>query len=219
MDELHVGHKPQPDNSKGSRDSCQSIEALLDAARKQPEALDALFGRYRTYFRVRLRGDARLKRFRAKLDSSDVLQTAMVDAFVSFPKFRGTTEREFSAWLSRIVVTTIIDAKRKFFAEARDIGREVPLGELMDGASLEFQVAANQSGPVSRVIRGDSAIMLAEAIEALPPAQAEAITLRHLQQMPIMEIAGTMDKSVSAVGGYLRRGMKALRQSLPNLLQ
>ena len=45
-------------------------------------------------------------------DAEDIYQEAMINAFVSLPKFR--LQSQFSTWLYRIFVNTALSSRRKF---------------------------------------------------------------------------------------------------------
>jgi RNA polymerase sigma-70 factor (ECF subfamily) len=55
---------------------------------------------------------------------------------------------------------------------------------------------------------------MAALLVSLPDAQQEAIRLRHLEGMPVAEIAARMDRSLPSVAGLLKRGLQTLRQKL-----
>ena len=57
-------------------------------------------------------------------------------------------------------------------------------------------------------------VRLADAMEALPEDQRRTIELKHLQGLPLVEVARQMNRSVPAVAGLLFRGMRALRTDL-----
>jgi RNA polymerase sigma-70 factor (ECF subfamily) len=55
---------------------------------------------------------------------------------------------------------------------------------------------------------------MAEGLIGLPDDQRTALELRHLQGLPIAEVAREMGRSTAAVGSLLYRGLKALRDFL-----
>ena len=63
-------------------------------------------------------------RLRAKVDASDVVQQAILQAHECRAQFRGTTEGEWLAWLRAILANALAAATRRFDTQARDRSRE-----------------------------------------------------------------------------------------------
>jgi RNA polymerase sigma-70 factor (ECF subfamily) len=62
--------------------------------------------------------------------------------------------------------------------------------------------------------REEELIRLAGALANLPLDQRTAVELRQLQGLSVDEISQRMERTPSAVGGLLRRGMARLRELL-----
>jgi RNA polymerase sigma-70 factor, ECF subfamily len=170
---------------------------------------------YRDYLRLL----ARLQlspRLRAKLDASDVVQDALLQAHAGRGQFRGRTEAEWLAWLRAILANALAAAARRFGAAGRDLSRERSLeAELeMSAARLGGLLAADQSSPSERAGRGEEFVRLARALARLPADQQRAVELHHLKGLPLAEVAARMGRSRAAVVGLLFRGLKALRALL-----
>jgi RNA polymerase sigma-70 factor (ECF subfamily) len=52
---------------------------------------------------------------------------------------------------------------------------------------------------------------MAEALDSLPEAQREALTLHYLQGWSLDDIGRQLGRSPSAVAGLIKRGLKQLR--------
>jgi RNA polymerase sigma-70 factor (ECF subfamily) len=156
------------------------------------------------------------RRLNGKLDATDVVQQALLQAHQSRSQFRGTTEAEWLAWLRVILANTLRATARRFATEARDLARERSLEADVELSSsrLEGLLAADQSSPSERVSRGEDLLRLAQALARLPEDQRRVVELHHLQGLPIAEVAMSMDRTGPAVVGLLFRGLKRLRELL-----
>jgi RNA polymerase sigma-70 factor (ECF subfamily) len=170
---------------------------------------------YRDYLRLL----ARLQlgpRLQAKLDASDVVQQALLHAHEFRSQFRGTTEAERLAWLRAILANALAAAARQFDAAARQLNRERSLDAELELSSsrLERLLAADQTSPSERAVRGEELVRLARALAALPEDQRRVVELHHLKGLPVADVARQMGRSRPAVVGLLFRGLKKLRELL-----
>jgi RNA polymerase sigma-70 factor (ECF subfamily) len=51
-------------------------------------------------------------------------------------------------------------------------------------------------------------------IQSLPEMQSEAVRLRHLEGLPVEEIAERLDRSAAATAGLIKRGLQKLREKM-----
>src|SRR5262245_60733422 len=75
------------------------------------------------------------QRLRGKLDSSDIVQQALLQAHQSRDQFRGQTEAERVAWLRQILARCLANALRDYTRGKRDVGRERPVEEALNESS------------------------------------------------------------------------------------
>jgi RNA polymerase sigma-70 factor, ECF subfamily len=171
--------------------------------------------RYRPYLELlaRLQFD---RRFQAKLDTSDIVQQTMLQAYRGLPEHRGGNSGQLAAWLRQILARTMTHVVRDLQRDKRDIRKEQRLQVGIDQSSvrLENWLAAEQPTPSDHVQRNELLLELAAAMEKLPNDQREAIELHYWQGWKLAEIATQLDRSVPAVGGLLQRGLKNLRAVL-----
>jgi RNA polymerase sigma-70 factor (ECF subfamily) len=159
---------------------------------------------------ARARLDGRL---RSKLDPADLVQQTMTRALERREQFRGASDEQRAAWLRTLLAHVMVDALRK---HARPDGAERSLEAALEQSSarLEALLAADQTSPSGRVEKHERLVRLADAMEALPEDQRRSIELKHLQGLPLVDVARQMNRSVPAVAGLLQRGMRTLRIDL-----
>lgn len=155
-------------------------------------------------------------RLQAKLDASDIVQQAILQAHAARDQYRGATEAEWLGWLRAILANALASSARKYTAEARDLGRERSLEVALDLSSsrLACLLSADQTSPSERAVRAEEILNLAHAMSALPEDQRQVIELHHLKGLPVAEVAEMLGKSRPSVAGLLFRALKALRNHL-----
>ena len=198
------------------QNSGQSIENLIaDAKAGDRQALELLLTQYRPYLRILAEQEIG-PALQRRIDGSDVAQQTCIEAVVAFPKFLGSTEPQFTAWVKTILNHNVINLIRDNKAGRRDVGREKELGRGGDNsATLNwYEPAGQDSSPSERAIRGEAALELAQAVETLPDDQRRAVQLRYLEARSLDEIGRELNRSQSAVAGLLHRGLMALRSKV-----
>jgi RNA polymerase sigma-70 factor (ECF subfamily) len=158
-------------------------------------------------------------RARAKIDASDVVQETLLEAHRKRGQFRGAGDGTLAAWLRQMLAFSIADAHRALGRAKRDITRERSLEAALNDSSsrLENLLAAPHSSPSQRASRQEQLVRLADALAQLPEDQRQAVVRKHLQGETVAAIAHDMNRTETAVGGLLRRGMARLRELLKEL--
>jgi RNA polymerase sigma-70 factor (ECF subfamily) len=153
------------------------------------------------------------RRWRTKVDPSDIVQQSLLEAHQDRATLRGRTDAEMAAWLRTILARNLLNTARDLTAQKRDIRRERSLAQQMEHSSqrLEKFLAAEQSTPSQQVLRGEQIARLAAALAELPDDQRTAVVLKHFHDRPLADIAAEMDRTTMAVAGLLKRGLKKLR--------
>jgi RNA polymerase sigma-70 factor, ECF subfamily len=190
---------------------------LLRRARAGDEdARGRLLEAYRSYLtllaRVQLGRD-----LRGKVDPSDLVQEAFMEAHRDFGQFQGQTEAELLAWLRRMLATGLADQVRRYRGtRRRDPRLERQLAADLERSSqaLERGLAAPDSSPSARAERREEARRLAEAMERLPADYRDVLLLRHFQGLTFPEIARRLDKTLDVVKNVWLRGLARLRRTL-----
>jgi RNA polymerase sigma-70 factor, ECF subfamily len=171
--------------------------------------------RYRGYLVMLARLNHRTV-LRGKVDPSDVVQAALLQAFDMREQFRGRTEAEYLAWLRVILVRCLAESVRQFTRKRRDVTleRSLSAGVRDSDSRIATWLTAAGSSPSYRVARADEMVALAEALAELPADQRSAIEWHHLAGLSLAETADRLGRTREAVAGLLYRGLQKLRRRL-----
>jgi RNA polymerase sigma-70 factor (ECF subfamily) len=189
---------------------------LRDARAGDPAALGLLLEKYRGYLGIlaRVQIDRRLQ---GKADPADLVQETFLDAHRSFPRFRGSSERELAGWLREILAANLADLVRRFLGTGRrDVRLERELaGELEQSSrALDPGLAARQSTPSQQAARREQDVLLADALGRLPDAYREVLILHHLEGLPHPEVARRLGRTVDSVKNLWARALGRLRRDV-----
>jgi RNA polymerase sigma-70 factor (ECF subfamily) len=91
----------------------------------------------------------------------------------------------------------------------RNTARETPVDEFAEEPSIP-----DREQPLDRLLDGELAIKVKEAVSSLPPLQREALVLFEYEGLALSEIAGILDTDVGAVKARLHRARERLRTTL-----
>jgi RNA polymerase sigma-70 factor (ECF subfamily) len=163
---------------------------------------------------VQLRFDPRLA---ARLDPSDVVQEAHVEAHKRLPAYAQRRDIPFYPWLRAIAWDKLIEMTRRHVAaQRRSVRREASQLDLSGDSQmiLAHRLAAATSTPSEHVIRREVRARLQQAIAQLPPRDHEVIVLRHLEELSFPETAAVLSLSESAVYSRYRRAIERLHRLL-----
>lgn len=137
-------------------------------------------------------------------DTQDLCQEAFLRVHQYLHQYR--SESALKSWIAQVAYSV---AKRHLER------KRIPLAEpsTEDGSSILDQVS-DDFDIESASIETQSAAHLHAAIEALPPQQRTILTLYHLEEMPIGEIAGITGLAEGTIKSHLFRCRKQLRDAL-----
>jgi RNA polymerase sigma-70 factor (ECF subfamily) len=192
----------------------EDLDLLVDTARRGDEqALAVLFERYRARLTklILVRMDARVQ---ARIDVSDVLQDAFVEAARKLPEYGKEAKIPFFLWLRMIAGERLIQLHRMHLGAAkRDAQRQVSLhGGLMPEASSMFlasQLAGQFTSADRNLIRAEIQQKLQDALDRMDPGDREVIAMRHFEELTTDEIAIVLQLTRS---GVLKRYTRAIRR-------
>ena len=181
----------------------QSVSQLIEEARRgDADCRDRLFGLCRSYLALVARSQVE-SWLRVKVDASDLVQETMLEAYRDFARFDGRTEKEWLAWLRRILAHNAADFVRRYRGTAKRQARREVRVPRPQGEARSATAPPSRPRRVPRPARSSSSSTWNSASTAtlaqLPPDYQEVIVLRNLQRLPFNEVAERMGRSRPAV--------------------
>jgi RNA polymerase sigma-70 factor (ECF subfamily) len=202
-------------------DKSEATHLIEQALRGDQRALGELLGRDRERLRrmVALRLDRRLQ---GRVDPSDVIQEACLDAARRLPEYHKNPTMPFFLWLRFLTGQRLHDEHRKHLgAAARDAGREISLyrGSLpgTTSAALAAHLLGRLTTPSQAALRAERKIRLQEALNGLDPIDREVLALRHFEELSNGETAAVLGLDKSAASKRYARALVRLREILAAL--
>jgi RNA polymerase sigma-70 factor (ECF subfamily) len=152
-------------------------------------------------------------RLRAKGGASDLVQETFLEAQRDFGGFRGTSEAELLAWLSRLLLNNVSNFARHYRGtDKRDIGREVVLQPAESSGGGGHDPAADTPSPSGLAMENEQAAALQRALARLPEEYRQAVVLRYQEGRSFEEIGRLLNRSPDAARKLWTRAMERLRQ-------
>ncbi len=131
--------------------------------------------------------------------AQDATQETFLRAWQHLPDYRH--QGTLRSWLYRIAVNAALDMLR------RDT-------KLASGHLDDLPLADENPGPEAALVANERAVLVQQAVNALPPASRTVLVLREYQRMSYQEIAATLDIPVGTVMSRLNYARSQLRARL-----
>jgi RNA polymerase sigma-70 factor (ECF subfamily) len=204
-----------------SGNSSETDRLLEDAAQGDKEKWGALLAQHRERLRrmVALRLDRRLQ---GRIDASDVVQEAYLNASTRMPEYLKQPTMPFFLWLRFLTSQKLQELHRHHLgAQVRDAAREVCLyqGSLPEtsSAALAAQLLGHLTQPSQAAIRAEMKIRLQDALNSMETLDREVLALRHFEHLSNAETAQTLGIRESAASKRYIRALKKLKVILASL--
>ncbi len=186
---------------------------LLDRARHgDAGAFDRLFGRHREGLRrvVARRLDRSL---RGRLDPSDVVQEAQMEALKRLSDYLGRRPMPFRDWLFRTAVQRLFKLRRHALAARRDVGREqsLPASGSTPGARPRL---GHGTTPSQQLAERERSARLTRLLKKLSDADRTILELRVIEDLPYEEVGRRLEIEPAAARKRYGRALLRLRSLL-----
>ena len=192
-----------------------ATESLLRRARAgDGAAFEALLREHGDRLRRTARGQLPAA-LRGRLDDSDLVQEALVDAVTHLDQFEERGEGSFRRWLATLLRNRLLMAIQHYLGrKKRDAGREQRLAASSSSRSGGLKLASTRSSPSVAAIRAERKGALEEALARLAPDHAQVLRLVRLEEKSLVDAAAEMGRTENAVKKLLARALLALRAEL-----
>lgn len=136
-------------------------------------------------------------------DREEACQDVFLRVFRGLAGFRG--EVPLAAWIARIAHHTAVNRlKRRRLPIAAPAGDQEPLAG----------IAATQPDPLAHMQSGEVRALVRQKLTELSPTERTVLTLYHLQEMPVREIALALEMPAGTVKSHLFRARRHLKERL-----
>ena len=193
-------------------------QVLLDLARGGDQAaFEELFQRHRGKLlrAIALRMDRRVA---ARVDASDVLQDAYLEAFKRLPAYLHQQGMPFYLWLYWIAREKVLGLHRRHLgAQKRAVTYEAPLLPADSSAEFVSVIAGRGPSPSQELAKAELAEKLRLALGQLDEDERELIVWRHFEQLSARDTAHLLQITEAAASKRYIRAVERLRAILVDL--
>ena len=176
-------------------------------------AVEELLARHRGRLRkmVAARIDPRLS---ARVDPSDVVQEALVEASRKLPNFAAQRPIPFYPGLRQIAWERLVHLQRRHVeTQKRSVQREMQCDwGLSAGSALQLadRFVSENSGPTDRLLRRELQDRVRAAMTRLGGNDLEVLSLWYLEQLSVGDIAAILQLTEAGVKSRHRRAIERL---------
>jgi RNA polymerase sigma-70 factor (ECF subfamily) len=140
-------------------------------------------------------------------DAEDVVQTTFLRAYQQLSRFEARAD--FRTWLHRITVNCSIDLIRS--RRHRELGQDP---QDLETDSAQSDGHASVPGPERLALSGEIRDRVAAGMAQLSASERLAFTLRHVEGLPIREVALAMGLKTEAAKNSIFRAVRKMRVAL-----
>jgi RNA polymerase sigma-70 factor (ECF subfamily) len=194
-------------------------QELMTAARGgDADAAGRLLERHRESLRRMI--DLRLdRRIRQRVDASDIVQDAMVEANRRLQAYLADPVIPFHLWIRQIAKDRVIDAHRRHRASGKrsvDRERQPIIAANLDHSTMEFvqQLCDPELTPAAAATMQELQRRFDAALEVMDEQDREVVIMRHFENLSNQDVARTLGLSEPAASMRHLRAIRKLRQML-----
>lgn len=183
---------------------------MLRVKRGDRAAFTELVGKYQQHVMNFI-----FRTLRDEAEAEDLAQNVFVQVWKSRARYQRTAK--FSTWLFTIARNLCLNELRRRSRHPAESIEETHM-EHEDQPRQQFEDKSHIGAP-DRLLHGELAQKIEEALAELPENQRTAILLCRQEELSYEEIAQVLDCSLSATKSLIHRGREALKEKLKPYLQ
>ena len=144
-------------------------------------------------------------------DAEEAAQEAFFRAYRKLSTFRH--DSSFSTWINRIAMNTALNLVERRTRDVAHTAHRLDAAPIHDGTA-PLQLPDHAAGPERTLLAAETAHRRQAAMAALTPMERTAFTLRHMEDMPIAEIAEALRVPANSAKQAVFRAVSKLRSAL-----
>jgi RNA polymerase sigma-70 factor (ECF subfamily) len=161
-------------------------------------------------------------RLRGRVDATDVVQEAFVEASAHRADYFGGPPIPLILWLRGVVNNTLLEVCRHHLGtRMRDVKRELPIdvppAPQDTSAALCAHLTAGLTRPSVAAVRDEISARLTKALDEMDPTDREVLALRHFEQLTSSETAQVLGIQERAAAKRYLRALERLRKILAEM--
>lgn len=160
---------------------------------------------------VALRMDSRLK---ARLDASDVVQEALLEAYRRLPEYLDRRDLPFAVWIRFVTLQKTKQLHRFHLGTQRRAADREAQPLAASTALLADHLAASGLSASEAARKNESLNEMREALDRLSETDREILALRHYEQLGNREIADILDLEPATASQRYLRAIQRLKSEL-----
>ena len=158
---------------------------------------------------VRARLDTRL---RGRVDASDVVQEAFLEACRRYQEYLNNPEVPLIEWLRFLTVQSVRGAHRFHLGrQKRSVEKELATSSDQSAVRIVDHLSGSRTSPHSAVVRAELQTAVSRLIDSMSDLDREILYLRHQEQLSNSECAERMGLSTSAASKRYIRAIERLK--------
>ncbi|WP_406695405.1 sigma-70 family RNA polymerase sigma factor [Singulisphaera sp. Ch08] len=198
--------------------SSETTRLLEQVAAGDQQVLETLLAGHRQRLRrmIAVRLDQRLRK---RIDPSDVIQEAYLEASIRLMSYLRSPTMPFFLWLRFLTSQKLVTLHRHHLGvRMRAANQEATChpGTFPEASSVAMaaQFLDHGTRPSEAAIRAERKERVRRALDDMAPLDREVLAMRHFEQLSRLEIATVLGVSEAAAGKRYIRALEKLKQVL-----